>query len=104
MEEEEGGCAWGARTCSLRLISRRSFAFTLAATAVLLATVSAVRPPTGSAPYVPMVQGAPEFGSPDFLCTACLFASAEADKKLHEPATYAAFKSYVENKVCTSLR
>ncbi|QDZ20466.1 hypothetical protein HOP50_04g29830 [Chloropicon primus] len=80
------------------------FAFTLCATAVLLVSVSAVRTPVATKVGGPVAPATGNVGDPNFLCTLCLFASAEADKKLHLPETYAAFKKYVEDKVCTAFR
>ena len=86
-------------------MTRSHFFLTLVATAVLLAGVSAARLPPVALDVPGAASAVPELGGKvDFLCSACLFASAEADKRLHEPEVYAAFKHYVEDKVCSAFR
>ena len=85
-------------------MARHSFSLALVAAFAILALsfVGAVRQPRHLS-LNQDVSGAPE-GKVDFLCSACLFASSLADKKLHEPATYPAFKKYVEDHVCNDFR
>ena len=81
---------------------RAHFHLVLTLLTALVCLAAAVRGPVVQAPQV--VESQDVGGKVDFVCSACLFASAEADKVLHKNTSYIAFKDYVEHRICNDFR